>query len=121
MAENFKKSYRFAYLSSLYITVLLTLVMSVFLYSQSVFDIILITIFILVCYVVCFLIIQYRVEKFIYRRVRKIYDDIEMLEVDTLDGNPVTTDMRTLIKEVEKFAQKRKTEIETLKVRENYR
>ncbi|MEW7280996.1 ATP-binding protein [Aquimarina sp. 2201CG1-2-11] len=121
MAENFKKSYRFAYLSSLYITVLLTLVMSVFLYSQSIFDIILIIIFILVCYAVCFLIIQYRVEKFIYRRVRKIYDDIEMLEVDTLGGNPVTTDMRTLIKEVEKFAQKRKSEIEKLKVRENYR
>ena len=72
----------------------------------------------MLCYGICFLIIQYRVQKFIYRRVRKIYDDIEMLDMDTLGESPVTTDMKTLIKEVEKFAQKRKTEIESLKVRE---
>ncbi|WP_062061638.1 sensor histidine kinase [Aquimarina longa] len=121
MAENFKKSYRFAYLSSLYITILLTLTLSVFLYMHTLLNLLLIVGFGLICYIVCFLIVQYRVEKFIYRRVRKIYDDIEMLGVDAIGGNPVTTDMKTLIKEVEKFAQQRKTEIETLKVRENYR
>lgn len=121
MAEVFKKSYRFAYLSSLYITVLLTLVLSVFLYAQSLFNLFFMIGFALGCYLICFLVIQYRVEKFIYRRVRKIYDDIEMLGVDTISDGPVTTDMKTLIKEVEKFAQQRKTEIETLKVRETYR
>ncbi|GAA4115723.1 ATP-binding protein [Aquimarina addita] len=121
MAEKFKKSYKFAYLSSLYITIILTLLLGVFLYTQSEFSILFLLGFLIACYIVCFLIIQYRVEKFIYRRVRKIYDDIEMLDVDTLGDSPVTTDMRTLIKEVEKFAQKRKTEIETLKVREDYR
>ncbi|WP_109302339.1 cell wall metabolism sensor histidine kinase WalK [Aquimarina sp. AU474] len=121
MAENFKKSYRFAFLSSLYITIILTLVMSVFLYAQSVINPKYIIGFVLVCYIVSFSIIQYRVERFIYRRVRKIYDDIEMLEADAIEDTPVTTDMRTLIKEVEKFAQQRKTEIETLKIREDYR
>lgn len=121
MAENFKKSYRFAYLSSLYITIVLTLVLSVFLYIQSQLNFLYVLGFAIFCYGICFLIIQYRVEKFIYRRVRKIYDDIEMLEVDSIAEGPVTTDMRTLIKEVEKFAQKRKVEIETLKIRENYR
>jgi len=122
MAENFRKSYKFAYLSSLYITILLTLVLSVFLYVQSQWNFLFILGFATLCYIACFVIIQYRVQKFIYRRVRKIYDDIEMLDVDNLeDKTPVTTDMRTLIKEVEKFAQKRKTEIETLKVREDYR
>ncbi len=121
MAENFKRSYRFAYLSSLYITLVLTLLLSVFLYVQSQFNFLVIAGFIIVCYAVCFLIIQYRVQRFIYRRVRKIYDDIEMLDMDTIGDSPVTTDMRTLIKEVERFAQKRKTEIETLKIREDYR
>jgi len=121
MAENFKKSYRFAYLSSLYITIILTLVMSVFLYAQGLFNPLFIIGVGIVCYAICFLVIQYRVEMFIYRRVRKIYDDIEMLDVDSIGDSPVTTDMRTLIKEVEKFAQKRKTEIETLKIREDYR
>lgn len=121
MAENFKKSYRFAFLSSLYITILLTLILSVFLYKQGQFIYWDMMGFMVVCYAICFLIIQYRAERFIYRRVRRIYDDIEMLELDDLKEGPVTTDMRTLIKEVEKFAQKRKTEIESLKIRENYR
>ena len=121
MAENFKKSYRFAYLSSLYITILLTLAMGVFFYSQSLLNPLFVLGFAIVCYAICFMIVQYRVEKFIYRRVRKIYDDIEMLDVETINEGPVTTDMKTLIKEVERFAQQRKTEIETLKIRETYR
>ncbi|WP_234859314.1 sensor histidine kinase [Aquimarina aquimarini] len=121
MAENFKKSYKFAYLSSLYITILLTLVLSVFFYTQSLFNPFIIIGLIIACYLISFFVIQYRVEKFIYRRVRKIYDDIEMLEADTIEDNPVTTDMKTLIKEVEKFAKQRKTEIETLKIKEAYR
>ncbi|MDH7445998.1 sensor histidine kinase [Aquimarina sp. 2201CG14-23] len=121
MAENFKRSYRFAYLSSLYISLILALLLSVFLYVQNQLNFLFVIGFVILCYAVSFLIIQYRVQKFIYRRVRKIYDDIEMLDVDTIGESPVTTDMRTLIKEVEKFAQKRKTEIETLKIREDYR
>ncbi|MBP2831434.1 sensor histidine kinase [Aquimarina sp. U1-2] len=121
MAENFKKSYRFAYLSSLYITLLLTLILSVFLYIVSLLHVGFIIGFALVSYATSFIIIQYRVEKFIYRRVRKIYDDIEMLDVDDIGESPVTTDMRTLIKEVEKFALQRKSEIEKLNIRETYR
>ncbi|WP_103865090.1 cell wall metabolism sensor histidine kinase WalK [Aquimarina sp. I32.4] len=121
MAENFKKSYKFAYLSSLYITILLTLVLSVFFYTQSLFNPFIITGLIIACYLISFFVIQYRVEKFIYRRVRKIYDDIEMLEADAIEDSPVTTDMKTLIKEVEKFAKQRKTEIESLKIKEAYR
>lgn len=121
MAENFKKSYRFAGLSALYITILLTLAWSVFLFTQSLFNLVFVLGFIVICYISSFLILQYRIEKFIYSRVRKIYDDIEMLDVDRVGDSLVTTDMRTLIKEVEKFAQKRKSEIETLKVREDYR
>ncbi|WP_378179256.1 sensor histidine kinase [Aquimarina sp. SS2-1] len=121
MAENFRRSYRFAYLSSSYITLVLTLLVSVFLYVQNQFNVLFVLCFVILCYATSFIIIQYRVQKFIYRRVRKIYDDIEMLDVDTLGESPVTTDMKTLIKEVEKFAKKRKTEIETLKIREDYR
>jgi len=122
MAENFKKSYRFANLSSLFITIAITLFLGVFLFTQSQLHFGYMIGIAIVCYATCFIIIQYRIEKFIYRRVRKIYDDIEMLEGgEKVEGIPVTTDMRTLIKEVEKFAQNRKTEIETLKVREAYR
>jgi two-component system phosphate regulon sensor histidine kinase PhoR len=69
----------------------------------------------------CFAIVQYRVERFIYRRVKKIYDDLTLLESSTLRQNPITTDMGTLTKEIDKYARDKKFEIETLKVREEYR
>ncbi|WP_416337315.1 sensor histidine kinase [Galbibacter sp. EGI 63066] len=72
-------------------------------------------------FVFSFFIIQYRVENFIYKRVKKIYDDVSLLESTTFQDQPVTTDMRTLTEEIEKFAQNKKLEIETLKIREAYR
>lgn len=80
------------------------------------------------CVMVCncfiqyeFFILQYRVEFFIYRRIKKIYDDVSLLESTSFQNQPVTTDMVTLTREIEKFAKDKKLEIETLKVRENYR
>ena len=66
-------------------------------------------------------IIQFRVEHFIYKRVKKIYDDVSLLESKSFQNESVTTDMETLTKEVEKFARDKKLEIETLKVKEEYR
>ncbi|RYJ43237.1 Two-component sensor histidine kinase, phosphate regulation [Flavobacterium beibuense] len=68
-----------------------------------------------------FFVLQYRVERFIYRRVKKIYDDVSLLESSSLRNKSITTDMATLTREVEKFARDKKIEIETLKVREEYR
>jgi two-component system phosphate regulon sensor histidine kinase PhoR len=61
------------------------------------------------------------VERFIYRRVKKIYDDLTLLESASLRKQPITTDMATLTKEIDKYARDKKLEIETLKVREEYR
>lgn len=72
-------------------------------------------------YVFSFFVLQYRVEHFIYRRVKKIYDDVSLLDSTTLRNKPITTDMVTLTREVQKFARDKKLEIETLKVREEYR
>lgn len=73
------------------------------------------------CYVFSFLVIQYRVEHFIYKRVKKIYDNVTLLDATTLRPSQITTDMATLTREVEKFAEGKKLEIETLKIRETYR
>jgi two-component system phosphate regulon sensor histidine kinase PhoR len=78
-------------------------------------------IFMSICFAFCFFIIQYRVERFIYRRVKRIYDDVTLLDVSDFQNHPITTDMATLTKEIEKFATNKKLEIETLKIRENYR
>lgn len=119
--SNFKRSYKFALKTSLFITVFLTLLVSVFLYFTAEFQLIPVIVFAVIGYLFSFFIIQYRVEHFIYKRVKKIYDNVTLLDASTLQPSRITTDMATLTKEVERFAEGKKLEIETLKVRETYR
>lgn len=72
-------------------------------------------------FILCFSIIQYRVKRFIYRRIARIYEDVSLLESSNFEDREVATDMRTLKQQVERFARIKKTEIETLQIRENYR
>ena len=118
--KSLKKTYKFALRTSLYVTIFATLLVSVFLYFYHTFNW-QIVLFPIICFPLCFVIIQYRVERFIYRRVKKIYDDLTLLESTSLRQQPITTDMGTLTKEIDKYARDRKIEIETLKIREEYR
>lgn len=125
MKINFKKSYKFAIKSALFISLFVSgfcMVVSS-LFFKTTFTTILL--FGLVClffvYVFSFFVLQYRVERFIYRRVKKIYDDVALLESSTFINKPITTDMETLTREVKKFATDKKLEIEMLQVREEYR
>ncbi|MCD2257886.1 sensor histidine kinase [Psychroserpens luteolus] len=121
MQNKLKKTYKFAFKTSLYITFFLTLLSSVFLYLLHSIDILYLISFAVFTYVLSFIVIQYRVERFIYRRVKKIYDDLTLLESTSLRKQPITTDMATLTEEIDKYARDKKLEIETLKVREEYR
>ncbi|NER14617.1 sensor histidine kinase [Leptobacterium flavescens] len=121
MAIKLKKSYKFSFRSSLFITLLSSIVMGLTLYAFGIFNPYVILICAIVIYAFSFFILQYRVEKFIYRRVKRIYDDVSLLESTTFQNQPITTDMATLTREIEKFAKDKKVEIETLKVREAYR
>ena len=125
MSINFKKSYKFASKSALYITLFATgfvagLVFLFFKTSESHFAWFLVF-FAISIFAFSFFVIQYRVEVFIYRRVKKIYDDVSFLESSTFRKQSISTDMATLTREVSKFATDKKLEIETLKVREEYR
>ena len=121
MPQKFKRSYRFALRTALYISVFLTIIFSVFLFLEISSIWISLIIFALFSYLFSFLIIQYRVERFIYRRIKKVYDNVSLLDSTTLSPNQITTDMSSLTREVKKFAEDKKLEIETLKVREAYR
>ena len=121
MKVKLKRTYRFAIKTSLYITIFITLLMSVFLYYFFQLKWPIVLAFAVFCYVFSFIVIQFRVEKFIYRRVKKIYDDLTLLESTNLSRGPINTDMATLTQEIDKFARDKKLEIETLKVREQYR
>lgn len=121
MESKFKKSYRFAFRTSLLITLFVTLLVGVFLYSLMTPPWWAVPAIFLTTYLFSFFVIQFRVQRFIYRRVKKIYDDLTLLESASISQGAITTDMRTLTQEIDKFARDKKIEIETLKVREKYR
>ncbi|RTY98313.1 sensor histidine kinase [Flavobacterium sp. RSP49] len=121
MTINFKKTYRFAVKSALYITLFSTALVNLLIYLFFTFSYQFSLIFAISIATFSFIVIQYRVERFIYKKVKKIYDDVSLLESSTFRNQPITTDMATLTREVKKFATDKKLEIETLKVREEYR
>lgn len=125
MSIKFKKTYRFALKSSVYITlfaVFLIIFLKLFFYELTFQKAIpFLIIYTISTFLFSFFVIQYRVEVFIYRRVKKIYDDVSFLDATTLRKNAISTDMATLTEEVKRFATDKKLEIENLKVREEYR
>jgi two-component system phosphate regulon sensor histidine kinase PhoR len=68
-----------------------------------------------------FILLQSRVKNFIFNRVREIYEDVSLLDLNSLNKNIITTDIETLSKEVKKFAKDKQLEIESLNERETYR
>jgi len=121
MKIKFKKTYTFALVSTSYITIFSSGFLAVLLWFFHEFSLSIILVFAVSIATFSFFVIQYRVERFIYRRVKKIYDDVSLLESTSFRSQPITTDMETLTKQVKKFATDKKLEIETLKVREEYR
>lgn len=121
MAINFKKTYKFAVKSALYISLFSTALLAGMKYYFPKVSWEFIAVFSISLLIFSFFVLQYRVERFIYRRVKKIYDDVSLLESSSFRNKSITTDMATLTREVEKFARDKKIEIETLKVREEYR
>ena len=75
----------------------------------------------LVFFVVSFFIIRYRVERYIYRKINLIYESVSILDIKDVDRSGMTTDIETLKREVIKFAETKRLEIESLKAQEEFR
>ncbi|WP_430614299.1 sensor histidine kinase [Flavobacterium sp. JP2137] len=121
MSIRFKKSYKFALKSALFIAVFSFLILLILLVLFFEASLLLCFLFAGLVYIFSFFVIQYRVEHFVYRRIKKIYDNVSILDSSVLRSKAITTDMETLTNEVQKFATHKKIEIESLKVREEYR
>jgi len=121
MTLKFKKSYKFAIKSSFYIALFSFGFLAIVNYFLLQLPLLYILLFILSLSIFSFFVLQYRVENFIYKRVKKIYDDVSLLDNTDFRNQSITTDMETLTSEVQKFARDKKMEIESLKVREEYR
>ena len=91
MNKMFRRTYKFAGYTSTFITFFLTAMLGVFFYVAGHQDYEFLVIFFLACYIFSFFIIQYRVEKFIYKQVKKIYNDVKLLDATTFDKKQITT------------------------------
>ncbi len=121
MATKLKRSFRFAFRASLLIVIFCAFIAVATMYYYSEYNWGLLAAILVVIFAGSFAIIQIGIEKYIYRKIKQIYDDVSLLESSSLTSDPVTTDMQTLMAEIEKFAADKKVEIDTLKIREAYR
>jgi two-component system phosphate regulon sensor histidine kinase PhoR len=117
-----KKTYSYALLSSLYLSLLAFIValISYFFFFESL-GIGTIIIFGIIFFSVSFFIIQYRTEYFIYRRMKNIYEEVTILDVDDLKRDSVTTDIEILSKSVQDFVEGKRLEIQSLTERDSFR
>ena len=118
-----KKTYSFAFWTSLYITFITSF--TLFLIAYFILNTILALNFILLftgfIFIVTFIISQYRLEIFIYQRLKKIYDSVAILDSSDFNKTSITSDIDSLSKEVQKFAENKQEQIKNLTLREGYR
>ncbi len=122
MAVQYKKSYSFALITALYITLIFAAFNVIYIYLQD-GNISLRYVFagIVVCFICSFIVIQLRAQILIFKRVKEIYDNVTLLEDATIRPENITTDMASLSEEVERFARERKIEITSLRIQDEYR
>ncbi|WP_369048207.1 sensor histidine kinase [Tenacibaculum sp. UWU-22] len=118
---SLKKTYIFAFKSSIYITLFSLIIAFLAYYLFKSIDFYIIFILGFSVFIISFFIIQYRVEHFIYRRVKKIYADFSLLDSDKLQRKSITTNMETLTKSVQEFVEGKQIEIKNLTERDSFR
>jgi len=121
MGVKYRRSYKFAVKSTLVVVLFSVLLLIGLQHLFFQINVLFTVTFTLLFFAFSFFVLQYRVERFIYRRIQKIYKEVSILDESVLRNQPVTTDMQTLMYEVNKFATDKKVEIESLKVQEEYR
>ena len=118
-----RKTYYFAFWTSIYFSIFTLLL--IFISTYFVLDQWVNPLYYLLCLILVFsftfFIIQYRLEKFIYQRIKKIYNDVSLLDSSDFNKTEITSDIEALSREVQKFAELKQLQINNLNQRENYR
>ncbi|OSY87015.1 histidine kinase [Tenacibaculum holothuriorum] len=120
--KKIKKTYRYALWSALYSTLLSMLIALLsYLFLVKSLGIGTVIVFGMIMYVVSFFIIQFRAEHFIYQRIKKLYEEISILNINDLERKKVTTDIEALTKTVKEFVEGKSEEIAHLNQRDSFR
>ena len=118
-----KKTFYFAFWTSVYVTSItsITIFFTSYFFLNSTINLNLMLLIISVIFIITFLISQFRLEIFIYQRIKKIHDSISLLNPSNFNKTSITSDIDKLSKEVEKFAENKQQQIKKLNLRESYR
>ena len=116
-SNNNFNPFKFSLLSSLYISIGAYFVINYNDLSISV-ESVLIS---FIIFGLSFLILQLRVRKLFFERIRQIYEDLEFETDSLIKTSPIDSDMNSFSKDLEEFVKLKRTEIETLKKEGIYR
>ena len=116
-SNNNFNPFKFSLLSSLYISIGAYFVINYNDLSISV-ESVLIS---FIIFGLSFLILQLRVKRLLFERIRQIYEDLEFETDSLIKTSPIDSDMNSFSRDLEEFVKLKRTEIETLKKEGIYR
>ena len=116
-SNNNFNPFKFSLLSSLYISIGAYFVINYNDLSISV-ESVLIS---FIIFGLSFLILQLRVRKLFFERIRQIYEELEFETDSLIKTSPIDSDINSFSKDLEEFVKLKRTEIETLKKEGIYR
>tara|TARA_R110002049_G_scaffold2846_6_gene23157 strand:- start:13458 stop:14498 length:1041 start_codon:yes stop_codon:yes gene_type:complete len=119
---KFKKTYSYALWSAAYLTILSVIISTiVYFFIAKHLGLGSIIVAIVALFTISFFITQYRAEHFIYRRIKKIYEEVSILDINDLRKESVTTDIDKLSKRMQKYVEGKRLEIKSLTERDSFR
>jgi len=121
MDKKIKNSHKFSILTAFFITVIQTLLLSVFLFNFFDVETSFLLFWFLCSLMLTYFILHLRLEKYVFNSIKTIYKDLTLLDVSSFKNSPITTDMESLSKEIDTYAKNKKLELEALKNREEFR
>ncbi|MEO9571772.1 MAG: ATP-binding protein [Polaribacter sp.] len=117
-----KKTYSYALWSALFLTTLSAIIfIAAYFILVKHIGILAIVLSFILFFGLSFLIIQYRTEHFIYRRLKKLYEEISVLNVDNLRIKTATTDIDKISESMRKFVEGKRLEIKNLTEIDSFR
>jgi two-component system, OmpR family, phosphate regulon sensor histidine kinase PhoR len=125
MTVNFKDTYKSAAISALYIclfifvSLLVYLIFFTHLPSKKYF--LPLSFFIIITYFFVFFVLQFRTKKFIFSKVKKLYNEIASLDSNSNFKSKSSTSLSEITYQIHQYASDRKQQISDLNEREVYR
>ncbi|MCM2302053.1 MAG: ATP-binding protein [Flavobacteriaceae bacterium] len=122
MKKKFKKSYGFSFGSALMLTFFTTIMLIILMYFfYDTIHVDFVVEFAILIFLSSFVIIQYRVERLIFNRIGRIFEAVGSSNSSEIKKDQGPSDMESLSREVQKFADEKRQEVDVLNEREKYR